>query len=203
MLPCWSLSVRGRGDGVLQCVEQVGRAVGVHVGEVGEPLVVLTDPRHQRVDVGQDRVAVLDGLAEPLAQPVERLCGGGQRLVELDRVHLLRDRHDGLEQRVELRGHAPTRRSRRPTKYVAATGSFGEENATYLLPNTVLALIAASTFFGIRWTNCRLTSRTTLAFCSSPTLTASMVGHPADLDAVVGDLRTRDPSTGRSATRSA
>ena len=46
-----------------------------------------------------------DRLAEPVTEPVERFRGGGQGLVQLDRVDLLSHIHHRLEQRVELGGH--------------------------------------------------------------------------------------------------
>jgi len=52
-------------------------------------------------------------------------------------------------------------------------GSAGEENAMYLLPNTVLAWMSASTLAGIMFRNCLLTSSRTLALGSPPTSTAS------------------------------
>ena len=101
------LLVQGAGgdDRVGQGVPQVWRRVGVHAGEVGQPLGVGTDLRHLRIQVGEDLVAVNDRLAEPISRPLDGLHCGGQRLVELDRIHLLRDGHHGLEQRVELGGH--------------------------------------------------------------------------------------------------
>ena len=65
----------------------------------------MADLGHLRVDVGQDLVAVDDRLAEPITEPAERFRGGGQRLVQLDRVDLLSHIHHRLEQRVELGGH--------------------------------------------------------------------------------------------------
>ena len=52
-------------------------------------------------------------------------------------------------------------------------GFGGDENDTYLLPNTVVAAISASTFCGIRSRYLGLTSRRILAWGSPPTLTCS------------------------------
>ena len=46
-----------------------------------------------------------DRLSEPIAQPAQRLRRSRKRLVELDRIDLLRDRHQRLEQRIEFGGH--------------------------------------------------------------------------------------------------
>ena len=54
---------------------------------------------------GKNLIAVGDRFAEVAAQPIQGLRRGGQRRVQLDRIHLLRDRGDRLEQRVELGGH--------------------------------------------------------------------------------------------------
>jgi len=54
-----------------------------------------------------------------------------------------------------------------------AAGSGGDENDTYLLPNTVVALMSATTFCGIRWRYFGSTSRVIFAFGSPPTLTSS------------------------------
>jgi hypothetical protein len=51
-------------------------------------------------------------------------------------------------------------------------GFSGDVNATYLLPNTVLAWMSATTFAGITWTYFGSTSRTSLAFGVPPTLAA-------------------------------
>ena len=54
-------------------------------------------------------------------------------------------------------------------------GSFGEVNEMYLLPNTVVALMSALTFFGISLMYLGSTSRTILACGSPPTSTALTV----------------------------
>ena len=50
-------------------------------------------------------------------------------------------------------------------------GSFGDEKEMYLLPNTVVALMSASTFFGIRSRYLGSTSSVILAWGSPPTST--------------------------------
>ena len=65
------------GDGVLEAVEQVGRGVAVDVGEISHALDGVVDPGHLRIQVGQDRVAVCNRLAEAITQPVKGLRGRG------------------------------------------------------------------------------------------------------------------------------
>ena len=65
--------------------------VGVDLGEVREPAVVVCDLLHLRIQVAEDLIAVLQRFTEPVAQPGERLGGRGQRLVQLDGIHLLGD----------------------------------------------------------------------------------------------------------------
>jgi hypothetical protein len=52
-------------------------------------------------------------------------------------------------------------------------GSFGDVKEMYLLPNTVVAVMSALTFLGIRSRYLRSTLRMIFAFCSSPTVISS------------------------------
>ena len=126
---------------------------GVDVGEVGQPPHVVADLRHLRIEVVEDRAAAEDRLAELGAQPAERVGGGGQRQVQLDRVDLLGDVGQRLEERVELPvvtwvtsitwGTGDAR--------LAGVGA-GCGTTRTLLPNTVVALISAMALAGIRLT---------------------------------------------------
>ena len=101
------LLVEGAGGGhrVVQEAPEVGAGLGVDVSQVRQLLDVGTQLRHLRVDVVEDHVAVADRLPELGAQAVECLGGRREREVQLDRVHLLRDRGQRLEQGVELGRH--------------------------------------------------------------------------------------------------
>ena len=76
------------GDRVLKAGEKVWCRIRVLIAHVGQPLEVVTDLGHLRIEIGQDVVAVEDGLPELLTQPVQRLRRCGQGLIQLYWINL-------------------------------------------------------------------------------------------------------------------
>ena len=118
-------------------------------GEPGNPLGVVADLRHPRVEVVQNRVAVDDRLPEPLASPDSAsavavsvwfsLTGSTFYAIEVtvsnSVLNSIVTDDTSITSPLEIR---------------CAAGSSGELNDTYLLPNTVVALMSANTLAGMK-----------------------------------------------------
>ena len=76
-------------------------------------------------------------------------------------------------------------------------GSFGEVNDTYLLPNTVVATMFASTLTGIRLMYFGVDVEHELGGRFAMMLDLGDTRYPPDFDAVIGDLSIPDPAPGQ------
>ena len=121
--------------------------------------------------------------------PLQRLRGRGQRLVQLDRVDLLRDIRRTVSNNVLNSVVTDVTSITSEVVMRCGVGSFGDVKEMYLLPNTVVALISASTFCGMQLEVLGIHIQGDLR----PRLIADGdrldLADPADLHAVVGDLR--------------
>lgn len=142
---------RARGDHrVVECIPKVRAGLGVDIGQIGQALNVMANLRHLGgIDVVKHRIAVDDRLAELAAQPAERSAAA-------DRVRfsLTGSTFSAIEVTVSNRvlNSVVTLEAVMTSELVrrADTGFFGVDNATYLLPNTVVALMSACTLAGMK-----------------------------------------------------
>ncbi len=94
------------------------------------------------------RFALISESPNRSTQPGRRVGGRIERGVELDRIDLLGDRRDGLEQ--VLNSVVTDDASIMSWLVIrCGLGSLGELKDMYLLPNTVVALTSATTFLGM------------------------------------------------------
>ena len=146
--PCVVDRARG-GHGVVEPVPQVGRGVGVNVGQVGDGLSVGADLRHPRVEVVHDPVRVGERVPNRSPSPVNAWAAAlsvalsltGSTCSEISITVSKRVLNSVVTDDASMTSRLVMR---------CGLGSFGELNAMYLLPKTVVALTSAMTFLGMK-----------------------------------------------------
>ena len=132
-----------------RCATQIGCRIAVGGERRYGRFDVVGQVRQARVDLGQKRVEVRQGLADLLAAAVERRRDRAEGLVEFRRVDLVQHGDELLEDGVDLGGDVLAL-DHLPSCSVCEEGSFGGTSSTYLAPNTVDDAMSTATLAGMR-----------------------------------------------------